>query len=54
MMVELAERMGTSDIYGLLNPALFNAQESAERREALLTERFIEADKKLYLLPYWD
>ena len=54
MMVELAERMGTSDIYGLLNPNLFNAKESQELMEQLLTKRLTDADKKLYFIPYWS
>ena len=54
VMVELAEGLGRSDIYGLLNPYFFNSRETTTAiREELLKERLDAADKKLYLLPYW-
>ena len=53
-MVELAERLGSSDTYGILNPYLINDREGDyNQREAVLRARLDEGDKKLYLLPYW-
>lgn len=54
MMVELAERKGTSHIYGLLNPHLFHSVHTQDLMEQHLKERLIIADKKLYLLPWLD
>ena len=45
-MVELADHLGRSDLYGLLNPYLFNSAEGThEDRERLLRERLDAGDK---------
>ena len=55
MMVELAERLGRSHIYGLLNPYEYYTRDGAsyDSMEASLVERLAAGDKKLYLVPYW-